>query len=100
MNYEWDNSQAIYNLHKHGRRFSETVAVFEDEMALSREALDAIEEQRFVATPRDYLERILTVIYSYRYETIRLISAATGKEKKAYEQHWLWNDRWIRYEPS
>jgi len=88
MNYEWDNNKAIYNWHKHSIRFSDAVAIFEDEMALSREDIDAREEQRFVATGRDYLGRILTVVYTYRYETIRLISArrATRQEKKAYEQ--------------
>jgi len=36
----------------------------------------------------DFMGRILTVVYTYRYGTIRLISArrATKKERKTYEQ--------------
>ena len=57
-------------------------------MALNREDIDALGEQRFVATGMDFLGRVLTVVYTYRYGTIRLISArrATHKEKKAYER--------------
>jgi len=52
MNYEWDENKAVSNLRKHGIRFSDASAVFEDEMALSREDIDALGEQRFVATFR------------------------------------------------
>jgi uncharacterized DUF497 family protein len=50
MNYEWDENKAAFNLRKHDILFSDAVAVFEDEMALSREDTDSIEEQRFVLT--------------------------------------------------
>ena len=88
MNYEWDENKAASNLRKHGILFSDAVAVFEDEMALSREDIDAFEEQRFVVTGMDFIGRILTVAHTYRYGTIRLISArrATKKERKTYEQ--------------
>jgi uncharacterized DUF497 family protein len=88
MNYEWDENKAASNLRKHNILFSDAVAVFEDEMALSREDTDSFEEQRFVLTGIDFMGRILTVVYTYRYGTIRLISArrATKKERKTYEQ--------------
>jgi uncharacterized DUF497 family protein len=88
MNYEWDENKAASNLRKHDILFSDAVAVFEDEMALSREDTDSLGEQRFVLTGIDFMGRILTVIYTYRYGTIRLISArrATKKERKIYEQ--------------
>jgi len=88
MNYEWDENKAASNLRKHDILFSDAVAVFEDEMALSREDIDSFEEQRFVLTGIDFMARILTVVYTYRYGTIRLISArrATKKERKTYEQ--------------
>ncbi len=87
MNYEWDENKAASNRRKHGILFSDAVAVFEDEMALSREDIDTFGEQRFVVTGMDFMERILTVAYTYRYGTIRIISArrATKKEKKTYE---------------
>ena len=88
MNYEWDENKAASNLRKHGILFSDAVAVFEDEMALSREDIDVFEEQRFIVTGMDFIGHILTVVYTYRYGTIRLISArrATKKERKTYEQ--------------
>ena len=88
MNYEWDENKAISNWRKHGILFSDAVAVFEDQMALSREDTDAFEEQRFVATGMDFMGRILTVVYTYRFKTIRIISArqATKKERKIYER--------------
>jgi uncharacterized DUF497 family protein len=88
MNYEWDENKAASNLRKHNIMFSDAVAVFEDEMALSREDTDSFDEQRFVLIGIDFMARILTVVYTYRYGTIRLISArrATKKERKIYEQ--------------
>lgn len=87
MNYEWDENKAASNLRKHGILFSDAVAVFEDEIALSREDIDAFEEQRFIVTGMDFMGRILTITYTYRYGTIRIISArrATKKERKTYE---------------
>jgi len=78
MNYEWDENKAASNLRKHGILFSDAVAVFEDDMALSREDIDAFEEQRFVVTGMDFMGRVLTIAYTYRYGTIRLISAASN----------------------
>ena len=46
------------------------------------------EEQRFVTIGLDALGRILVVVYTYRQETIRLISArrATQAEQRNYEE--------------
>jgi hypothetical protein len=45
-------------------------------------------EERFIAVGKDYLGRVLTVVFTYRGENIRLISArkATIGEKKNYER--------------
>jgi uncharacterized DUF497 family protein len=59
----------------------------EDELALVREDVADYEEERFIAVGMDYLGRLLTIIFTYRGEDIRLISArkATKKERLAYE---------------
>ncbi len=82
-------------MNKHGIRFSDAVAVFEDEMALNREDTDALGEQRFVATGIDFIGRILTIAYTYRPRAICLISArqATNTEKNTYEQYQFLNER-------
>ncbi len=71
-------SEGIYvRSKKHGIKFADAVGVFEDE----RE-----NEERFVTIGRDFLNRILVVIYTFRDIFIRIISArkATAREKKVY----------------
>ena len=87
MNYEWDPNKAKSNYKKHGVRFADAVGVFEDENAIT--IPDAHEnEDRFITIGRDFLNRILVVVYTFRDVIIRIISArkATGREKKIYEE--------------
>lgn len=86
MFYEWDPAKAAANRRKHGIDFADAVGVFDDEYALRREDPDAVDEQRFVALGWDTLGRIVVVVYTYRGEDIRLISArkATKKEREHY----------------
>lgn len=69
-------------------RFSDAEAVLHDPMALSFEDNDTGGEQRFVSIGHDVVGGILVVVYTYREETIRLISArrATRKEIRIYEE--------------
>lgn len=86
MFYEWDPTKAAANKRKHGIDFADAVGVFADEYALRREDPDAVDEQRFVALGWDTLGRTVVVVYTYRGEDIRLISArkATKKEREHY----------------
>ena len=45
-------------------------------------------EQRFVTIGMDFLGRVLVVVYTYKNDDIRLISArtATKRERRAYER--------------
>ena len=88
MRYEWDPAKAAANLKKHGVSFPDAVTVFEDELALTREAPDTRDEQRFVTLAADATGRLLVVVYTYRTaDCIRLISAwkADRKQRKHYE---------------
>jgi uncharacterized protein len=84
----WDPRKAASNHRKHGVRFSDAEAVLFDPNALSREDTNAQGEQRFVSVGADTSGRVLTVVYTYREEIVRLISAraATGREREAYEE--------------
>lgn len=84
--YVWDPKKEEVNRRKHGLWFGDVVAVFEDEMALTVEDPDAMGERRFIATGRDYRGRVVTVVYTPRGETLRLISArrASSRERAAY----------------
>ncbi len=88
MNFQWDPDKAEKNLKKHRVDFADAVAVFEDEMALTIEDPDAEGEPRFVTVGRDTLSRVLTVVYPWRGQDIRIISArkATKRERQSYEE--------------
>jgi hypothetical protein len=84
----WDPEKARENLKKHGVRFSDAETVFFDPNALTREDMESEGEQRFVTVGMDTLGHILVVVYTYRGEDIRLISArfATKRERMQYEE--------------
>ena len=86
MNYEWNPNKAKSNYKKHVIRFADAVGVFEDENAITIED-DHKKEDRFVTIGKDFLSRILVVVYTFRDIVIRIISArkATARERKMYE---------------
>jgi uncharacterized DUF497 family protein len=87
MSYQWDPNKAKSNLKKHGVSFADAAGVFEDENAITIE--DEHEtESRFITIGRDFLRRVLVVVYTFRGVIIRIISArkATALERKVYEE--------------
>jgi len=88
MKVVWDSAKAKSNFEKHKIRFSDAESVLFDPMALTREDEGLHDEQRFVTIGRDALDRVTVVVYTYRDEDIRLISArsATPHERKRYEE--------------
>lgn len=87
MKITFDPNKAATYFRKHGIRFSEAESVLFDPMALTREDQDADGEQRYVSIGVDATGRVLVVVFTYRGEEARLISArpATAKERKYYE---------------
>lgn len=89
MRYQWDRDKADRNFKKHGIYFSDAASVLEDDLALTIED-DSSEERRWVTLGRDLFGRIPVVIYSWRGDEIRIISArkAGAKERRQYgEKH-------------
>jgi len=84
----WDPNKAEINFKKHKIRFSDAEMVLYDPFAMTLEEHVVATEQRFVTIGYDAVGRIIAVVYSYRADTIRLISArkATPKERKQYEK--------------
>jgi len=84
--FEWDKNKDRQNKKKHGISFSDTFAVFEDAGALTIED-ESHEEERFVTIGMDCYGRVLVVIYAWRDENIRIISArkAMKPEVRQYE---------------
>ena len=84
---QWDPAKARANFRKHGIRFADAVTALEDEMAIS--VRDESEyEDRWVTIGMDSLARILVVVYTWREEQVRLISArpATPREIGQYQE--------------
>ena len=84
--FEWDPDKARLSFHKHRVAFADTFAVFEDPHALTTE--DMVDrEDRYATMGMDCFGRVLVVVYTWRGESIRIISArkATPSEVKLYE---------------
>jgi uncharacterized DUF497 family protein len=84
--FEWDKSKAKENKSRHGISFADTFAVFEDPNAVTLEDFRR-GEQRYVTVGMDAFGRILVVVYTWRGDNIRIISArkAVRYEVRQYE---------------
>ncbi|MEK6768866.1 MAG: BrnT family toxin [Gemmatimonadota bacterium] len=87
VQFEWDARKAVSNLGKHGVDFADAATVLHDDRAVTvRDEMSG--EERFVTVGTDALGRVLTVVYTWREERARLISArrATRREQREYEE--------------
>jgi hypothetical protein len=87
MAFEWDPAKARANLRKHAVDFADAVGVFEDPLALTAD--DPFPgEPRFLSLGQDVLGRVIVVNWTWRGESIRLISArrATRAERRDYQE--------------
>jgi uncharacterized protein len=87
MAYQWDRDKAASNLNKHGIDFADAVSVFSDDLATTVND-ERFEEERFITIGIDAFGRVLVVVYTWRGDEIRLISArkATRTERNQYEE--------------
>ena len=83
---EWDPHKAAANFKKHGIDFADAALVLDDDQAITIRA-DKAGEERYVTVGRDPAMRILVVVYTWRDNRPRLISArqATPREREQYE---------------
>jgi uncharacterized DUF497 family protein len=86
--FEWDLRKAASNVRKHGINFADAVPVFEDDHAITLRE-DTPDEERWVTIGMDALARILVVVYTWRGNSIRIISArpATPEENSHYMEN-------------
>ena len=86
MNYQWDDEKAQSNYRKHGIEFADAVSALADDYAITIED-DYPDEERFVTIGTDAFRRVLVVVFTWRGESIRIISArkATPNERRQYE---------------
>jgi uncharacterized protein len=86
IEFEWDARKAAINLRKHGVDFADAAAVLYDELGVTIPD-EGADEDRFATVGFDALGRLLVVIYTWRGDRVRLISArrATRRERRQYE---------------
>jgi uncharacterized protein len=74
-------------LKKHGIDFADAVSVLEDYNAITIDDPAHGTEKRFLSIGMDAYGRLLVVVYTWRADVIRLISArkATKNERKQYK---------------
>jgi uncharacterized DUF497 family protein len=87
VDFDWDPEKARANLRKHGIDLADAATVLHDENAITIEDDPTHDEDRFVSLGYDALGRILVVVYTWRGDRPRLISArhATRRERRQYE---------------
>ncbi len=85
VNVEWDPLKAASNLEKHKIDFADAATVLSDERAITIRD-EASAEERFVTLGLDALGRVLVVVYTWRQDRVRIISArkATPGERRRY----------------
>jgi uncharacterized DUF497 family protein len=85
VSFERDYLKAVRILRKHSVDFAYAVTALDDALAITiREETSG--EQRFVTLGTDALGRLLVVVYTWRGDRIRVISArkATHRERRQY----------------
>jgi len=89
VGFEWDEaSKAGINFRKHGVRMPEAIPVFDDLYAITiADDESNPDEQRFITMGVGAIGRLLVVVYSWRGDNIRIISArpAEAHEREQYE---------------
>jgi uncharacterized DUF497 family protein len=89
VGFEWDEeNKAGINFRKHGVRLPEAIPVFDDPYAITiTDDESDPDEQRFVTLGMGAAGRLLVVVYTWRGEKIRIISArpAEAHEREQYE---------------
>ena len=83
---DWDSRKAAANLKKHGVDFADAATVLHDEQAITIRD-DQGSEERYVTIGMDALACVLVVVYTWRDDRPRLISARQAKrqERQEYE---------------
>jgi uncharacterized DUF497 family protein len=87
MEFEFDPEKARSNLRKHGVSFAHAEQALRDEVAITVEDPDSVDEQRFVTLGMDAIGRLLVVIHTQRGARTRLISARKASRRESDRYH-------------
>jgi uncharacterized DUF497 family protein len=88
--FDWDEGNAGKNWRKHAVRFSECEELFlRTPMVAPGSTRHARAEKRFTALGTTALGRLLSIVFTFRGDRIRVISARdmSRKERREYSKH-------------
>lgn len=88
ISFEWDPQKAALNKRKHRVTFDEAVSAFGDALSLTiPDPKHSNGEKRFILIGSSLQGRVLVVVFTYRGDNIRIITAraATHSERQSYE---------------
>jgi uncharacterized DUF497 family protein len=84
LHYEWNPYKAEENFRKHRIAFADAVSSFGDDYAIVI-ADEHPDENRYILLGKDARDRILVLVYTYRDERIRIISARKATQTEIDE---------------
>jgi uncharacterized protein len=87
--FDWDPAKASRNAARHGVTFLEAVTAFADPVAFAREDEEHSEiENRFHVIGRSAAGRLVTVCYTMRGDSTRIVSAwsASAEDRREYHE--------------
>jgi uncharacterized DUF497 family protein len=80
MPFEWDPPKSIANKEKHGIDFETAKRLWSDENRVEIHALHSMEERWILIGKKE--DKLWTAIYTWRGNTIRIISVRRSREKE------------------
>lgn len=88
MKFEWDAEKALANERKHAVSFDEAASIFRSFCRHRADTRRDYGEPRFMALGLDSNGVVLSVVYTWRGQDIRIISAwkASKHERETYTQ--------------
>lgn len=82
MDFQWDEQKRLINLVKHGIDFLDVLPVLVNRPCILKAVYH--QERRFIAVG-ELNNKMITVIYTKRYKTRRIISARRARKNEARE---------------
>ncbi len=89
LGFEWNKGNIDKSYKKHGISTNETEEIFLDEdVKIKKDIKHQQQEKRFFAIGKTTEDKILFVVFTIRYDKIRVISArkANKKEREVYQK--------------
>ncbi|MGI8483556.1 MAG: BrnT family toxin [Thermomicrobiales bacterium] len=83
--FEWDEQKRRGNIEKHGLDFITAAEIFDGRPTVTDQST-SLEEERFL-TVGNLNDRFITVVWTWRCDVIRLISARRARDQEIRQYH-------------